>query len=299
MSRFERLSLPPARTAVRVAGLALVALLTTAGSCGDEELQDALSGDAATSGTILSAVSRTQTDTGTVGALTPDAQPNGPDANFTVTLTPSSNAVTNGGTASMTVSAPTAFTEVYVGANGLSGFYTVTLPAATTSVTIQPTVDQDYVSPTITFQVSVGDGVTTGPIAEAVYGVIVVGTGDIQVSLTFSQQDDVDLAVVDPNGDEVFFGDREIPSGGELDLDANPICLDPRGNAENITWPTGSAIPGNYDVYVTLFDNCVTGPVDYTVTVSVTGQEPFLVNGTFQDTDIGLRVLVASFMVTP
>lgn len=278
----------------------LAALLTVASLGCNEDLQRALAGGAATSGTVLAAISRAQTSGGTVATATPGTQTNGTDANFTLTLVPSTNAVTNGGTASIQLSAPSPFSQVQIGANGLEGYYLITLPAPTTSVTVHPTVDQDYIQPSITFQFSVGDGVTHGPIAEQPFAVIVVGTGDIQVSLTFSQQDDVDLAVVDPNLDVVYFANRTVPSGGTLDLDANPVCGAPHGNSENITWPTGTAIAGTYDVYVTLYQSCFGGPVDYVLTVSVVGSDPFLIQGTLiPPGDEGVDILIASFMVGP
>lgn len=293
----------PARRLMRVAFICLIALVSLGSSCDEEELQRALAGEAATSGTVLSAIVNAQTDTGTSGSPTAGPLQSGVDPNFTLTLTPSGNAVTNGGTASITLTAPTAFTQVNVGANDLDGFYLITLPAPTTSVTIQPTVDQDYISPTIRFQFSVGDGITFGPVAEQLYNVIIVGTGDIQVSLTFDQGYDVDLAVLDPNGDRVFWGDTTVPSGGTLDLDANAACAVSTVNAENITWPTGSAPAGTYQVFVNLFAECPPGalaPVNWTLTVSVVGQTPTLINGRHTPPgEVGDDRLVHTFMVTP
>ena len=55
---------------------------------------------------------------------------------------------------------------------------------------------------------------------------------------------DVDLHVVDPRGEEVFYGHPNSASGGRLDLDSNAACdLDHKRN-ENITWPVGRAPRG-------------------------------------------------------
>lgn len=266
--------------------LLLVAVLGAA--CENEGLRDALLGDAATSGTVLSAVSRVQTDAGQPATAVPGPLTPGTTAGYALSLTPSAPAVTNGGTASVTLTAATAFTHVQSGVQGLDGYFETVLPAATTSVTMQPTVDQDYRDPTIGFEFVVGDGTDFGPSAVQSFDVIIVGTGDVQVSLTFDQQDDVDLHVVDPNGDRVYFGNRNVASGGELDLDANPVCGDPHGNAENITWPEGSAPEGTYEVYVDLFASCFPSSVNYTLTISVVGNDPVLLNGTLAPADSSL-----------
>jgi hypothetical protein len=278
--------------------LLVLGLAAAIAGCNADGIQDALSGDAATSGTILSILSQAQTSGAVQGVLTPGSVPSGMNASFDLTLTPSATAVTNGGTASVTLMAASPFTEVNVGGPGLEGFFLITLPSATTSVTIQVTVDQDYTSPQIEFAFSAGDGTDYGAIATQSFAVVVVGTGDVQVSLTFDQQDDVDLHVVDPNGDTVFFAMRTVPSGGMLDLDANPVCSPPHGNAENITWPEGSAPLGTYQVLIDLFASCFPNPVNYTLTISVVGSAPQILSGTLQPGDAGLGPqLITTFMV--
>jgi hypothetical protein len=144
------------------------------------------------------------------------------------------------------------------------------------------------------------DGTELGPAASQDFTIVFVGTGDVQVSLTFDQQDDVDLAVTDPNLDTVFFGNRTVPSGGTLDLDANPICGGPHGNAENITWPEGTAPNGSYDVFVDLFASCFPNPVNYTVTVSVVGSNPQILSGTLVPADaLAGPMLIGTFTVSP
>lgn len=293
----KRRGLHHVRVAVAFKAL-LVATVFGTGCDSDDELQRALSGDAATSGTILSAMSQARTASGVVGVLLPGSPMVGSNAGLAVTLTPSAVAVTNGGTASLAVSAATAFSELTLAVTGLAGFYQFTLPAPVTSTTLQLTIDQDIMTPTVTFSVVASDGVDFGPAATQDFTIVFVGTGDVQVSLTFDQQDDVDLSVTDPNGDTVFFGNRSVASGGMLDLDANPVCGSPRGNAENITWPEGTAPDGNYDVFVDLFANCFPSPVNYTVTITVVGSDPQLLTGTLVPADALLGpMLITSFVV--
>ena len=51
-----------------------------------------------------------------------------------------------------------------------------------------------------------------------------LGTGDVQVTLRWAGRDDLDLAVMGPGGEMVFYGNPEIASGGTLDVDANGGC---------------------------------------------------------------------------
>lgn len=111
----------------------------------------------------------------------------------------------------------------------------------------------------------------------------VVGTGALQVSLSFDNAKDVDLHLIEPEynneyGEPVSFYDRHIyygnlyayNSGGELDLDSNPGCNLDYVNNENITYNDSTAFvaPGTYKVYVDLFENCDESiATNYVVTV--------------------------------
>lgn len=78
-------------------------------------------------------------------------------------------------------------------------------------------------------------------------------TGDVQILLSWSNYNDLDIACIDPNGDKVSFERKNVPSGGHLDIDMNagdPLRRDP---IENIYWPTGGAPKGEYKVFLTYF----------------------------------------------
>jgi hypothetical protein len=99
-----------------------------------------------------------------------------------------------------------------------------------------------------------------------------VGTGDIQVTLTWDASVDLDLWVEDPTGETVYWANNPIPSGGELDRD-NACGNFISGRPENIFWPTGNAPSGTYTVFVNYFSDCdSTGSVAYTVRTVVRGQ---------------------------
>ncbi|MEM6449468.1 MAG: hypothetical protein AAF703_04040 [Cyanobacteria bacterium P01_D01_bin.105] len=102
---------------------------------------------------------------------------------------------------------------------------------------------------------------------------VILQTGDVQVTLRWDTADDLDLYVQDPAGDEVYFGNTSIPSGGLLDVDANAGCAARMAApVENIFWPTGEGVPGDYIVTVDLFSHCgPETPINFTITTLVKG----------------------------
>ena len=111
---------------------------------------------------------------------------------------------------------------------------------------------------------------------------MVVGTGALQVSLSFDNAKDVDLHLIEPaqvdqDGYEYSFNDRHIyyghktnRNGGNLDLDSNASCSIDNVNNENITYNDTTAFiaPGTYKVYVDLWENCdASVATNYVVTV--------------------------------
>lgn len=85
-----------------------------------------------------------------------------------------------------------------------------------------------------------------------------VGTGDVQVTLTWQANVDVDLYVTDPSGDTVYYGNTRVASGGELDRD-NQCGNFEWGRPENIFWPPGGAPSGQYKVSVRYYGYCGEG----------------------------------------
>ncbi len=110
----------------------------------------------------------------------------------------------------------------------------------------------------------------------------VLGTGDVQVTLRWSAPVDLDLHVIDPAQQEIWYQSPTSSTGGILDVDANGNC----GNmvaspVENIYWPYGSAPSGGYQVQVVYYMTCgYAGPVDYEVTVKQNNQVIDVLTGT-------------------
>jgi hypothetical protein len=87
-----------------------------------------------------------------------------------------------------------------------------------------------------------------------------LGTGDVQITLTWNTATDQDLHVIDPSGFRIYFEQDTSPTGGILDFD-NTEGFGP----ENIFWPSGQAPNGRYKVQVVYFGGA--GATDVTVVV--------------------------------
>src|SRR5262249_37284206 len=98
------------------------------------------------------------------------------------------------------------------------------------------------------------------------------GSGNVQVNVSWDTATDVDLHVVDPRNEEVYYGHTQSASGGSLDVDSNAGCSIDNKNSENIRW--GSSAPnGTYIVRVDYWSACsVTGTTTYSVVVNNGGQ---------------------------
>jgi hypothetical protein len=75
------------------------------------------------------------------------------------------------------------------------------------------------------------------------------GYGDVQITLTWNNTSDLDLHVIDPFGEEIYWGNESSSSGGTLDVD-NIEGYGP----ENIFWAKGKAPNGVYKVFVHHYD---------------------------------------------
>jgi uncharacterized protein YfaP (DUF2135 family) len=189
--------------------------------------------------------------------------------------------VVNGGTLNVAIAAATPFQTVYMyaggttlglsadAAGGIDGYYEVRLPASQTSASALLVFPQSVPLPEfeLLFAVADASGVV-GPFTRLSTNVTQVGTGDVQVTLTWDTDADVDLHVVDPRGEEVYYGNASAASGGELDLDSNAGCSVDGIRNENITWPVGRAPRGVYTVRVDYWSNCGAAQTSYTVRVN-------------------------------
>lgn len=128
-----------------------------------------------------------------------------------------------------------------------------------------------------------------GPHYDIPFDVISVQSGDIQISLSWDAQREVDLDlwVESPNGETVSYTDTSVPSGGTLDLDANPGCGAPEQHNENIFWPDNSAPSGEYKVWVDYYSDCEeTNEVEFRVTRVLRHDEFEITRESFIQSDV-------------
>jgi uncharacterized protein YfaP (DUF2135 family) len=201
--------------------------------------------------------------------------------------------VINGGTQTVTITGDRAFDRVYVAVGGrtlglvgeadggVEGYYEIRLPGAQISAMVLLTFPQEISLTEFDLQFAVVDSAgAVGPYVGLATAVTSVGTGDVQVTLSWDADSDVDLHVVAPGGDEIFYGRRVSASGGELDLDSNAGCQIDGIRNENITWPVGRAPRGEYTVRVDYWNNCGVSRTNYTVRIN-NGGSVQIVAGSF------------------
>jgi hypothetical protein len=251
----------------------VVSLMVVLAACGSSSGEQPSGGDAIAH--YLAAVR--SGDGSVVGQARSGALPSGSGPSVQAAT---SGAVLPGGSSIVSVSSGSAIDHVVVGVQGASGYYELTgLPSAA-SQSVLLTLAQSAPS-TFSFLIAGGSGGSVGASATVPVTLTAVGTGDVQVSLTWDVDSDVDLHVVDPSGEEVFYGNPSAASGGQLDLDSNAGCELDHKRAENITWPTGHAPSGHYQVLVDYWDACSQTGTHYVVTVNRKGAAPATFSGAF------------------
>ena len=150
------------------------------------------------------------------------------------------------------------------------GYYEIDLPDGASSYRLLGSVRFDLPPdiPRACLNVSAVD--TGGAVGEPWCHVVVnlpVDFGDVQVTVSWDTDADLDLHVADPTGHEVYFGVDEVESGGVLDLvSGNCRRPDLRRN-EHIAWSQGAPPPGRYEVRLSHYDSCDAEETSYIVRV--------------------------------
>jgi hypothetical protein len=109
-----------------------------------------------------------------------------------------------------------------------------------------------------------------------------LGSGDVQVTLRWSNGTDYDLRVVDPAGQEIYYSRKRSSSGGELDADIIPGCRSDTSDGsfvENVVWKPNTAPAGVYTVRVAEFTGCAIGPRSWSLEVKVNGRRVLFTTG--------------------
>ena len=199
----------------------------------------------------------------TIGSVTLDA------------LTDTSEPITviSGGSLELPVESDVPFSTIFVNSDA-DGFFQLLLPEATTSASAIVTYNTELVAST-TNEVNVAVQTPTGDVSSPQIlplESIEVGTGEVQVSVSWDTPTDVDIWLIEPDGTRIFWAATQSPAGGQLDLDSNPACFLDNINNENITYEGGTPPSGEYSVVVDYFSDCgVAGDTNYLVTVRANG----------------------------
>jgi hypothetical protein len=217
----------------------------------------------------------------TVAAVRNSGSPPTAAGGPTATVTGAGTVIT-GGSSQVNVAGSANFTDVYVQVDGVDGYYQLTLPAPVSNVDLLLTVGQHVPANAFNLSYGVAASGTVGAYQSVPVAVVPVGTGEVQVSVSWNAESDVDLHVVEPGNEEIYYANPTSAAGGSLDLDSNAGCAIDHVKNENITW--AHAPSGTYTVRVDYWDSCSVPQTDYVVTVQRKGHAPETFTGSFTGT---------------
>lgn len=96
--------------------------------------------------------------------------------------------------------------------------------------------------------------------------------GELRTSLSWSNHDDLDIHVKEPNGNVIFFNNKRSLTSGWLDVDMNASTLS-RSPVENIIWTDKSKmVEGVYQVVVNNYQHRETTDSGFAVQIECQGQ---------------------------
>lgn len=208
-------------------------------------------------------------------------------------------AVTNGGSAVLRVqlSEPLAAPMFLVSLVGDTGYHDLTGVDpdgdGIYEISVHVSGEADQVS--LLLRVALTDGMgRVGEYEQLEVELVHSGEGDVKITLSFDRVHDLDLHVIEPNGEEISYQNNASRTGGELDLDSGERCMPSAANSENIFWPPGGAPSGEYRVSVHNYEHCTPGEIPFTVRVAHDGSIA-IHHGSFADGTAGEVFEVATF----
>lgn len=96
---------------------------------------------------------------------------------------------------------------------------------------------------------------------------------DVRASLLWNNRNDLDLHVIPPSGEEIYYAHKKAACGGWLDVDMN-VRGETTKPVENIRWAKGEAPRGRYKVFVQnyAFKERTREPTPFKVEIEINGQ---------------------------
>ena len=198
-----------------------------------------------------------------------------------------------GGSAYATVASPVPADKILVGVSGVSGYYEIDPELRSDKEILYDLIlvfnqslnVEEFV---VTIAILDEDG-EVSQTYDVVMELVTAGTGRLQVSLSFDTPKDVDLILIEPNGEWVYYGNPYSENGGMLDVDSNAACDIDNINNENIFYGDDAYVePGEYTVYVDMYENCNT---DYATNFVLT----VFYNGSMIETIEGINPIAGTF----
>ena len=117
------------------------------------------------------------------------------------------------------------------------------------------------------------NGDFTDAIKERVKGAGGNVDGEVRASLSWFNYDDLDIHMVEPTGEEIYFGNRSSRCGGKLDIDMNAGGNKSREAVENIFYTTKSKMKkGTYKVVVHNFCKRESVDVGFDLQIEIDGE---------------------------
>jgi uncharacterized protein YfaP (DUF2135 family) len=97
---------------------------------------------------------------------------------------------------------------------------------------------------------------------------------DVRASLLWNNGNDLDLHVLTPAGEHIFYGAKQATCGGWLDVDMNAGGAHTTKPVENVRWAKGTARRGRYKVWVRnfAFHEAKRAPTPFKVELEVGGK---------------------------
>ncbi|MGG5506501.1 MULTISPECIES: hypothetical protein [unclassified Myroides] len=227
--------------------------------------------------------------------------------------------VINGGKTIMTITSADQLDAILVALKGHDGFYDFKLQnetlTRTNEFTYEVIVDLSQKLSLENFELAIAGRLMDGTMTETQYvdlQLVAAGTGELQISLSWDLEDDVDLHLVNQEGQRIYYGNKTLLDTegiriAELDIDSNPGCSIDEIKNENIYF-NDLKTDGVYSIYVDLYSKCQSPRAGskYIVNVMYNGSSIRLsehMMGKFNDNDEGSgntpsrHVLIGSFSI--